>query len=381
MAYQSFPWQHGDSRSFEKLVSLYLPALKGRSVLDVGCNTGYFCGWAAFQGAESVRGVDCDPGAIAQAKNFFPKCSFSCLPWQDIGPETYDVVLCLSVIHHADDQKQLVDALMQRVRPGGLLVLELGIAPGDDESFVQVKRSIDTKLFPTKTMLDTMLREYAPKRIGESVTQAGDPIRRYVYHIFHKLPVALLLMDEHYTGKSSLAATVLRQDLPRLSGDQVYRKIALGEYSVPESLRTFFFLDPATGHLNSAAVVTEVCSAGLLPELLSVFMGLAGKQDFILDSYIPAAYRDTVRSILRDAGYFVADLSVFQQETKDWSRVRPPFSSYQGYAKHLEQQGLVDEQAYLQANPDVARAVAEGKMPNAQYHYFHFGCKEGRKRK
>jgi SAM-dependent methyltransferase len=380
MGYQSFPWQRGDSRSFEKLVCLYLPALKGRSLLDVGCNTGYFCGWAAFQGAGRVRGIDRDPNFIAQARLFSPNCSFACMSWQDLGPELYDVVLCLSAIHYAENQKELIDALMRRVRPGGLFVLELGVAPGGEETFVPVKRAMDTRFFPTKAMLHAMLQGYVFRRIGQSVSQTGDPIPRHVYHISHKLPVALLLMDEHYTGKTSMAKTVLRPDMPCLAGDAVYRKIASGELAVSEQLRPFFAVDPATGHLNSAAATSCVCRAGLLPELLAVFANMAGKRDFALDNYVPAAYREAARSILRDAGYFVADLSIAQAKTTDWIRVRPPFAQYQAYARHLEQQGLVDEQAYLRANPDVAKAVAEGKMPNAQFHYFHFGRREGRKR-
>ena len=44
MAYHDFPWQKGASDSFAKLLALSLPALQGKSVLDVGCNEGYFCG-------------------------------------------------------------------------------------------------------------------------------------------------------------------------------------------------------------------------------------------------------------------------------------------------------------------------------------------------
>ena len=51
MSYQSFPWQAGDSDSVGKLCSLFLPDLKGKRVLDVGCNTGFFCGWAAYKQA------------------------------------------------------------------------------------------------------------------------------------------------------------------------------------------------------------------------------------------------------------------------------------------------------------------------------------------
>jgi uncharacterized Fe-S radical SAM superfamily protein PflX len=37
-----------------------------------------------------------------------------------------------------------------------------------------------------------------------------------------------------------------------------------------------------------------------------------------------------------------------------------------------------DEAAYLQANPDVARAVAAGSIASGEYHYDRFGRQEGR---
>ena len=379
MGYQTFPWQHGDSRSFEKLVSLYLPALKGKSVLDVGCNTGYFCGWAAFQQASHIKGIDCDPSFIAQAKIWFPECSFSCMRWEDLTTEQFDVVLCLSAIHYADDQKNLIDALMRKVKLGGMLVLELGVAPGDGDCFETVQRSIDTRAFPTRTKLHTMLAEYAFKPIGKSVQQGGDPIPRFVYHVYHKLPVAMLLLDEHYSGKSSVAEILFKSKLPRINGDIVYQRIASGELAVPAPLRRLILPDSRTGHINSAATTSNICNTGLLPELAAVFASMAGTRDFILDTYIPAAFHDELCEIFHEAGYFVASLSLWRSRIRDWTRMRPPFSQYEAYAEHLERAGLVDEVAYLEANPDVALAVAEKRMPNAQYHYHHFGRREGRR--
>jgi len=95
VAYQSFPWQAGDSHSFEKLTALYLPALQGKSVLDIGCNAGFFCGWAAFQGAAKVRGIDSNPAFIEQARLWFEECSFACMKWEDLDSEQYDLILCL----------------------------------------------------------------------------------------------------------------------------------------------------------------------------------------------------------------------------------------------------------------------------------------------
>ena len=379
MGYQTLPWQQGDSHSFVKLLSLHLPSLKGRSLLDAGCNTGYFCGWAAFEKAARVKGIDRDPKAIALAKNWFPDCSFSCMAWEDLPATRYDVVLCLSAIHYADDQKDLIDLLMSRVAPGGMLVLELGVAPGDGDGYETVQRAIDVRRFPTRKKLHAMLADYAFKHIGPSVQQGGDPVPRYVYHIRHKLPVAALLMDEHYSGKSTVARILLRPDLEYINGDVVYRDILSGEIAVAESLRGLVQPEPGTDILNSAAVTTDICKAGLLPELAAVYASLAVGRDVAVDTYIPAAFHGAMRDAFKEAGFFVVTLSIAQEPDKDWARHYPPRSRYTAYLKYLEKAGLIDEAAYLEANPDVAQAVADGKMPNGQYHYYHFGRREKRK--
>ncbi len=381
MAYQTFPWQQGASRSFEKLLSLRLPSLRGKSVLDVGCNTGYFCGWAAFQKAARVRGVDSDPGFIALAKDWFPDCFFSCAPWRELGPECYDLILCLSAIHYAEDQQELLDLLMTRLNPGGLLVLELGVAPGEEDRFVEVTRAIDTRLFPTRARLHGMLAKYAFKHIGQSVSQSGDPIPRHVYHVQHALPLAILLMDEHYSGKTSVSSAILRPDIFRIQGEILYHDIADGRFPVRPELKELMRYIPGTRHMNPPSITQAICEAGLLPDMVSVYTTLARGGDFILDHYIPPQYRTALADILHESGFFVVDIAMYPAHKKPWIKERPPYAHYEAYAKYLQRISAIDEAAYLAANPDVAKAVAEGSIPSGRYHYWNFGRREKRKRK
>lgn len=379
MAYQSFPWQDGDSKSFEKLVQLYLPALSGKTFLDVGCNTGFFCGWAAFQNAAYVKGVDSNTKFIALAQKWFPSCSFSCTPWDALGPQQYDIVLHLSALHYAHDQQWMVDELMRHVKTDGLLVLEVGIAPGTQNAFVEVQRAIDTRFFPTEEKFHSMLEKYVFKRIGESVRQGGDPLPRYVYHVQHKKPMAALLMDRHYSGKTSIAKTLFAQNIKRIHGDSVYSQILKDCITADERVKDLLKSAYQDAHLDSATATMSICEAGLLKNLLDAIMTQADGQDFVLDHFIPVKYREDVCTILHEAGYFVLPLFVWQSQYHDWRQQRLPFKRYESYIQHLEQYGLIDEEKYLAANPDVAKAVAEKRMPNAQYHYFHFGRVEGRK--
>jgi SAM-dependent methyltransferase len=381
VAYQSFPWQAGSSRSFDKLAVLYLPMLKGKSVLDVGCNTGFFCGYAAFQGAVRVRGIDSNPSFIEQAKQWFEECSFECMSWEDLDAEKYDLILCLSAIHYAGDQQRLLDMLMSRLKPGGLLVLELGLAPGEADEFVPIKRSIDTRLFPTKAKLHSMFAPYAAKYICPSVEQAGDPLPRHVYHVYNALPLAILFMDGHYAGKTSTVASIIKPDFKRLSGDVIFHQIFQKSLNAPPELAALVRPVTGTDHIDSAALIGTICEAGLLPQLAAIYVQLAEGKSFVLDAYIPEAYQGDMAVALSDAGFFLVDVHVHGSADYAWTRQRTPFSCCEAYMDNLMTRNRIDEKAYLAANPDVAKAVAEGKMPSATVHYWHFGKRENRKLK
>lgn len=383
MGYQSMPWQQGSSRSFDKLVALSLPALQGKRVLDAGCNTGFFCGWAAFQGAAFVRGVDNNPECVAQAKVWFPGCSFLHLDWANLGPERYDLILCLSAIHYAHDQEALLGMLMDRLTPQGLLVLEFGIAAGDADEFVRVGRRItaetmDYRLFPTWKKAESLLGRYAFKYMGESVNQAGDPAPRHIFHVQRPRPFAALLMDGHYSGKTSAVNALLKPGLLRFMGEQTYHRIADGDITVSPELKAFMRYEGETRHMIPPRITQEICAAGLLPELAAVWAGLAGERDFILEHYIPEEYRLALCEAFDRAGYFVVDIATLAGHKKPWTVKRPPYARYLSYLDHLREISSIDEEAYLAANPDVARAVAEGTMPDATYHYWHFGKREKR---
>src|SRR5688500_18131793 len=106
--YQSFPDAAGDSRTLEKLKALRLPSLHGKRFLDVGCNEGFFCGYARFDGAVRAVGVDHSAGFIARARRRYPDCEFFQQGWEHLPEGPFDVILLASALHYADDQPALV---------------------------------------------------------------------------------------------------------------------------------------------------------------------------------------------------------------------------------------------------------------------------------
>lgn len=187
MAYQSFPWQEGDSKSFEKLKALQLPKLVGKKVLDIGCNTGFFCGYSEFCKAKYVLGIDKNESFIGEAKKLFPNSTFECKDWSELDDTKYDIILFLSAIHYAQDQEQSINFLMDHLENNGKLILEIGIAPGIENDFATVIRNVgDKRLFPTFTKMHNILSKFSYTYIGPSINQSGDPIPRHVYHIMHR---------------------------------------------------------------------------------------------------------------------------------------------------------------------------------------------------
>jgi tRNA (mo5U34)-methyltransferase len=85
------------------------PDLAGRSILDIGCNAGYFSVDAKRRGAAHVTGIDMGDAFLSQARFVadtlgfdidYRKCSV-----YDIGSlgRRFDIVLCLGVIYHVID--------------------------------------------------------------------------------------------------------------------------------------------------------------------------------------------------------------------------------------------------------------------------------------
>lgn len=380
MAYQSFPWQTGDSESAQKLRALQLPDLSGLRVLDIGCNAGFFCGYAAWQGASEVVGVDMNGDFIAMAREIFPGCRFVCQDWATLDDSKYDVILFLSAIHYAPDQRAMLDFLMERVSPRGMLVLEIGVAPGSENKFVEVSRSIDKRFFPTSAKLESMLSRYAIKVIGKSVPQGGDPIPRMVYHVSHRRPVAVTLLDAPHTGKSSIARAIFREDMRVISGDTLYYEILHGKRDAPPEIRVALSMVKEGDTLNCASATYHICKNGWVSLLGDLIAEAAQGSGFVLDMYVSPPWREALRSCLDEKGFFVADLRLFEAESR--LRGRETSRELSGkYMDYLAHDFLINEKDYLAANPDVAAAIERGRCPDAQTHYWFYGRAEDRKLK
>ena len=310
--YQSFPDAAGDSRTLDKLKAMRLPGLEGRSFLDVGCNEGFFCGFARFQGAARAVGIDHSAEFIARARARFPECEFHHQGWDRLPEGPFDVILLASALHYAEDQPALVRALVDRLSPDGTLVLELGIASSRKAEWTRVKRGIDEREFPSMPMLREMLSDFAWKWMGPSVQQDGDPVPRHVVHVSRRRPVAYLLVQPPGYGKSSLAAGLFpRAGVPVVSGDQVIGLAAKGQGAASAALREAIAEDFSPFQLDRT--IERIFDRGLGAELVALWLAQAGDGDVALDAYVPVARHREIERLLEARGYMPVRL--------EWERV------------------------------------------------------------
>ncbi|MNM37859.1 trans-aconitate 2-methyltransferase [compost metagenome] len=309
--YQSFPNAPGDSRSLDKLKALRLPSLQGKRFLDVGCNEGFFCGFAFFSGAERVVGIDRSPLFIERARQRFPRCDFHQSGWDALPEGLFDVILLASALHYADDQPALIDLLMSKLAPDGVLILEIGIAHSMSSEWVKVARGIDQRFFPSMPKVHEVLAEYAWKWMGPSVSQDGDPVDRHVLQVSHHRPLCYLLMKPPAYGKSTISRDLfVPAGIPVISGDDVLSRIAEKKIEVSGRLVTVVSDGFSPFHLDAA--LRSVFEQGLGGELLEVCANCAGGGSFALDMYVPDAQHAFVRGCLYGHGFLPVEL--------DWER-------------------------------------------------------------
>ena len=99
---------------------------RGRTVLDVGCGTGFFTVYFLERGAH-VTGLDIAPISIERLRARHPGATFVLGDVSEVALERrYGIVNAFDVLYHITDDarwERAVDHLAAAVEPGGLLLL------------------------------------------------------------------------------------------------------------------------------------------------------------------------------------------------------------------------------------------------------------------
>ena len=106
----------------DRFVSALPTDLTGKSVLDVGCNTGSYAFEMARRGASRVVGIDSDPRHLAQAKLAAEVLGHHDIEWHQLDVyrvdelrEKFDLVIFMGVLHHLRHPLLALDRLYDHV--------------------------------------------------------------------------------------------------------------------------------------------------------------------------------------------------------------------------------------------------------------------------
>jgi SAM-dependent methyltransferase len=106
-----------------------LPPLQGLRVLDLGCGLGWFCRWAAAQGAAEVLGLDISERMLGRARAMTADgrvryrsadLETPCLP--DVS---FDIAYSSLAFHYLEALDGLLREVSRALRPGGHLIFSV----------------------------------------------------------------------------------------------------------------------------------------------------------------------------------------------------------------------------------------------------------------
>jgi tRNA (mo5U34)-methyltransferase len=164
----------GDFPSFKwNEISTFIPEdLSGKTVLDIGCNAGFYSIELAKRGAKVIA-IDLDPHYLKQAKwvaekfGLDDKIEFHQMQVYDLAsfPKTFDIVWFMGVLYHLRYPLLALDIISQKVKD--TLVFQTLTMPGNEITKAPENLEINSR--------DIMLEQGWPKMAFIENKLADDP--------------------------------------------------------------------------------------------------------------------------------------------------------------------------------------------------------------
>ena len=153
----------------------HISPLEGRQVLDIGTGNGYFLFRMLGAGASLALGIDPTRIFLYQfhaAQRLLPANGAYLLPLRSEHLPAFgcfDTVFCLGVLYHRRSPIDHIQELMSYLRPGGELVLETLVVPGDINTILvppeRYAKMANVWFLPSTEALENMLRKIGLENI------------------------------------------------------------------------------------------------------------------------------------------------------------------------------------------------------------------------
>lgn len=294
----------GMTDSHHRLTRLMVPAdLTGKSVLDIGCNEGFYCKVAADRGATRVVGIDSSASALATARELYghiPQIEFREQGWQRLPEGPFDLVFWTSAMHYELDPLFVLRQVADRLTPTGILILECGVNLTSGLEMTRVQRHDGALWYPTLRFFEEhLLAGFAFRRVADPEQTGTDPILRSVYHAQRRLPEVMLFRGETGSGKSAAAAALAHAATKTMSLDMFLFRIMASKHQHSALEKHVFSIARPT---NLTEVYRSIDDAGLTDEYArELAKGVAATDTLVvIDGYMTdsqvAAFRQAMKN-------------------------------------------------------------------------------------
>lgn len=195
--YQTFDFHNvqKDSNSQNKLLksNLLNIDLSNKTVMDIGCNSGYFCFKFAEKNAKTIYGIDNNKMFLEQAYEInkcfynFNNIIFKNDNFFDIKFDTkFDLIFCASVYHYFSNEQKVsfFKKCYELLNKNGILVIEIELYPENSESKLYEYPRGDNSILTYPSLLfiqNTISSLFNIKTYNESVKQSGSAFNRYFF--------------------------------------------------------------------------------------------------------------------------------------------------------------------------------------------------------
>ncbi len=161
-----FLWNYPESK-FKRFAHVLPDDLTGKSVLDIGCNAGFYSFEAKRRGATRVLGIDHDQRYLDQAMLAAEVLGFADIEWRigevwDVGAlgERFDLVIFMGVLYHLRHPLLALDLIREHVADGDLLFqsLQAGsthmVEPAPDYEFFDGVKAVEQEGWPVMYFIE-----------------------------------------------------------------------------------------------------------------------------------------------------------------------------------------------------------------------------------